>query len=335
MNKKYSKHIIGLTLIEILIGIVITSIMMAAMYTSYNVVNQSYSKVAEKAKISKTSRDLVSMLMRDIRMAGFRYYAGTYEIEKYRLDSIDGGCTDPGMTLPKISYLRFDNGFVLQENSHNPVVIRKNNRFSNEGTQTIGSSGECCDLIEIVYEDFDQNKLEQPFKKYRITYFGKETGTDEYLKDDGNKIFITRYGIYKKIESWEQERDLKECESFPDDGQWLGKRESCPECTNEPMLVRDHVEDMEFIPFDENGRVIKNSSGQFPAPELSDIRDRLYDIRGVDIRLTLRSKESFFRKESTRIISGLSNTNASNTDRFLRDSVIVSVNTRNLGGESF
>ena len=55
MNKKNSKYIIGLTLIEILIGIVITSIMMAAMYTSYNVVNQSYSKVAEKAKISKAS----------------------------------------------------------------------------------------------------------------------------------------------------------------------------------------------------------------------------------------------------------------------------------------
>ena len=54
MNKKNSKYIIGLSLIEILIGIVITSIMMAAMYTSYNEVNQSYSKVAEKAKISKT-----------------------------------------------------------------------------------------------------------------------------------------------------------------------------------------------------------------------------------------------------------------------------------------
>ena len=85
MNKKNSKYIIGLTLIEILIGIVITSIIMAAMYTSYNVVNQSYSKVAEKAKISKALRDLVSMLMRDIRMAGFRYYAGTHEIQNFQM----------------------------------------------------------------------------------------------------------------------------------------------------------------------------------------------------------------------------------------------------------
>ena len=80
MNKKNSKYIIGLSLIEILIGIVITTIMMAAMYTSYNVVNQSYSKVSEKAKISKSSRDLVSMLMRDIRMAGFKYFGDDLKV---------------------------------------------------------------------------------------------------------------------------------------------------------------------------------------------------------------------------------------------------------------
>ena len=73
--KNYSKHISGLTLIEIMIGIVITTIMMAAVYTSYSVVNQSYSQVSEKAKISRASRDIVSMLMRDVRMAGFKYYA--------------------------------------------------------------------------------------------------------------------------------------------------------------------------------------------------------------------------------------------------------------------
>ena len=104
MNKKNSKYIIGLSLIEILIGIVITTIMMAAMYTSYSVVNQSYSKVSEKAKISKSSRDLVSMLMRDIRMAGFKYYVGTYEITKFAEDTEAAGCT-PGVTLPKTSYL--------------------------------------------------------------------------------------------------------------------------------------------------------------------------------------------------------------------------------------
>ena len=101
------------------------------------------------------------------------------------------------------------------------------------------------------------------------------------------------------------------------------------------MLVRDHIEDMEFIPFDENGIVIKNTSGKFPAPELSDMRDKLYDIRGVDVRLTFRSKNHFFREGIARITTGLSGRDASNPDRYLRDSVIVSVHTRNIGGESF
>ena len=51
MNKKFSKSITGLSLIEILIGIMITSIMMAAMYTSYDVVNKSYNQVSEKLKL--------------------------------------------------------------------------------------------------------------------------------------------------------------------------------------------------------------------------------------------------------------------------------------------
>ena len=110
MNKKFSKSIIGLSLIEILIGIMITSIMMAAMYTSYDVVNKSYNQVSEKAKISRASRDLVSMLMRDVRMAGFKYYAGTHEIARFATKSNDEmGCHNEA--LPKLSYLGFDDGF--------------------------------------------------------------------------------------------------------------------------------------------------------------------------------------------------------------------------------
>ena len=332
MNKKYLKNIIGLTLVEVLIGIVITTIMMAAMYTSYNAVNQSYSKVSEKAKISKASRDLVSMLMRDIRMAGFRYYAGTHEIEKFA-DDTTASCTAPGMTLPKVSYLSFNDGFNITDDSHNPVVIRKNTQ--GEGSTTTGGAGEiCCDQIQIVYEDFNQNDLLQPFKKYRITYFADQTGTDEFIRSDGTVSTITRYGVYKKIESWSQPRsNLTDCE-FPINS--ILKWDTCPECTTTPVLIRDHIEDMEFIPFDENGIVIKNASGQFPAPELGSwLRNQLYDIRGVDVRLTFRSKDHFFKKWTTRITTGLSGRDVSRDDRFLRDSVIVSVHTRNIGGESF
>ena len=51
MKKKYLKHISGLTLIEIMIGIVVSSLMMAAMYTTYSIVNTTYSQVTNKAQI--------------------------------------------------------------------------------------------------------------------------------------------------------------------------------------------------------------------------------------------------------------------------------------------
>ena len=118
---------------------------------------------------------------------------------------------------------------------------------------------------------------------------------------------------------------------------FLGTK-NCPECVDRE-LIRDHVEDMEFIPFDNKGLIIQDTSGNYPAPELTGIRDRLFDINGVDVRLTFRSKENFFKKEAPdskkRFITGLDDRTKGFTDKYLRDSVIVTVNTRNIGGDLF
>ena len=71
--KKF-RNISGVTLIEILLGIVISVIMMGAMLTAYNVVNNSYSKVTDKAKISNQAKVVLGMIMADIRNAGFKYH---------------------------------------------------------------------------------------------------------------------------------------------------------------------------------------------------------------------------------------------------------------------
>ncbi len=57
MIKEKFKPNTGLTLIEILIGIIVSSIMMAAIYTTYSVVNTTYNQVLEKAKVSRASRE--------------------------------------------------------------------------------------------------------------------------------------------------------------------------------------------------------------------------------------------------------------------------------------
>ena len=383
--KDYSKHICGLTLIEIMIGIVITTIMMAAVYTSYSVVNQSYSQVSEKAKISRASRDIVSMLMRDVRMAGFKYYAGSHEIAQFADDTsaCNGGV---GVALPKNSYLYYDNGFLDPSESHNPVVIRRNTLgfgiISAQGltTNTTNTAsvtaGNCCDQIQIVYEDFNQShhrEGEQPYKKYRITYYALPNDTGGYAawkrvehyfqprvgcsfftgatpppQDDGNdggggnnsEIFNldNQFGVGNfggGIASSGVSDDADDV-NLVVRGTWAT---NCNACTPGTM-VRDNIDDMEFIPFDENGKIIQTDAGVFPAPEHIGIRDRLLDIRGVDIRLTFASKDDFFQKAATtdnpRVVLGLAGGNRNNTiadglDRKLRDSVIVTVHTRNIG----
>ena len=79
MNKQKIKNIKGLTLIEILIGVAVTAIMMGAMFSSYTAVNNSYNQVTDRAQVSRSSRDIVGMMVRDIRLAGFKYYFGKNE----------------------------------------------------------------------------------------------------------------------------------------------------------------------------------------------------------------------------------------------------------------
>ena len=333
----------GLTLIEILIGIIITSIMVGAMYTSYNVVSGAYKQVTDKAKISSSSRDLVTMIMRDIRMAGFKYYSGTHAQERFRTLMVDNGDKCPSLSLPDRNYIVFNSGFSDDEKnrSHAPLVIRKN--VTKTFPELHNSQDLCCDRIEIVYEDFrlledSDEDLLQPFKIYKISYYAKKTGSAD---ND------PRYGVFKKIEHWSQPRENLDYCFWPADeadlatGDW---DDTCPECFEEE-LVRDHIVDMEFIPFDQDGRVIMDDAKNFPTPENMNLRDRIFDIRTVDMRLTFRSKNPFYEKDMARDpndptklvkrkVYGLQRVYDpadSDVDKYLRDSVIVTVNTRNIG----
>ena len=61
----------------------------------------------------------------------------------------------------------------------------------------------------------------------------------------------------------------------------------------------------------------------------------LYKIRTVDIRLTFRSHKEFYRTEARaakpRAVKGLGDRSRDYQDKFLRDSVVVTVHTRNIG----
>ena len=84
---------------------------MGAMFASYSVVNNSYNQVTDKAKVSRSSRDIVGMIIRDIRLAGFKYYYGANDegIEQFHdLEHISGSESDRTVN-----------------DSHDPIIVFK------------------------------------------------------------------------------------------------------------------------------------------------------------------------------------------------------------------
>ena len=332
MRKNKFNNVAGLTLIEIMLGVVISSIMMAAMYTTYNVVNNSYSQVVDRAKISRSGRDIVGMIMRDIRLAGFKYY---YGVHKENEDRRENG--DP--YIPREDYLRFQGLTGSVYDSHDPIIIITDELGNAKSTSTsletdsptsdnIPSKHEldyedfCCDKIHIVYGDFNEdhitpNIINQPYKRYRITYYAMP-------RSNKNDFY---YGVYKTKESWIQPVGATGDEPLN------GWTTDCAECF-EGELIRDHLVDMEFIAFNQHGKIINPP----PSPESSSRKD-LYNIRSVDVRLTFRSKKEFYRFNKLdaggniipRLVKGLGDRTTEIKDKYLRDSVVVTVHTRNIG----
>jgi len=269
MNKL--KNNAGVTLIEILIGIVISVIIMGAMYASYTAVNSSYSQVTDKAKASQSGRNIMGMIMRDVRQAGFKYFE----------DNI--------------------------ANADEPVKITLAKGGSN------ASQNSKCDHIQIVFGGASYDaKGDEVYERYRITYFCKDS---EISDPDGNTISTN--AIYKQKEKLVS-------------GTWQTNVTG----SYVEQLITDYVEDLIFIPKDVNGVIISP-----PPTNLNSNQLKVYDIRAVEIGLTTRSSKNFYNNtlradgKLRTVFDMESDTETSINDLFLRETVVMSVNTRNIGLE--
>jgi len=279
--KKKINSIAGITLIEILIGVVISTVMMAAMYTSYNVVNSTYSQVTDTARISQTGRGVVGMIIRDIRMAGYKYFN----------DNIQ---TDITEHIPIL---------ITQKDTSNP-----------------------CDKIEIVYGDIKYDRSATPitygFERIKITYeciLSTIPDKEEPLSGGGYKTIGNSKGIktvHKSKVKWDA---VNKKWADPDTD---GDNETYP---SEPIV--EYIEDLIFVPIGPNGQPYD------PPPSSTVNPDQLYSIKVVDVLLTVRSKKRFFRTAKQRVKKALINDSRkiAKTDKFLRDTVVVSAHARNLG----
>ena len=274
MKENFHK-ISGLTLIEILIGIVITSIMMGAMYTSYNVVNNSFSQVTGRASVSAAGRDVSAMLIRELRMAGFRYYGDN---------------------------LYFDDGRGLdgEENNHYPIIIKE-------------PAGSCCDRIEIVYGEYDSSRagteIDPKFLRFKVIYFAG-------LVDGNYNLYKVKLKWNNADQTWRYVYGGEPDEQYPD----------TPITIQDSELLRKYVVNMEFVPIDNDGNVIST-------PLTVDKNEEyLNQIRTLDLKITFRSKDDFFKKKIIRKIESIKGEvrHINEQDKFLRDSIVLSVFTRNI-----
>ena len=130
-----------------------------------------------------------------------------------------------------------------------------------------------------------------------------------------------RYAVFKTVQSWRQNLDQET-------GTWVS---DCTECYV-GQKIRDHIVDMEFIPLDATGKRIS----PIPKPgEDSEAMANLYNIRAVDVRITFRSKKEFYRYKANaatpRFVKALGDRTRGFLDKYLRDSVVVTIHTRNIG----
>ena len=90
---------------------------------------------------------------------------------------------------------------------------------------------------------------------------------------------------------------------------------------------------MEFVAFNKHGKnLFSEAEKGFPRPDKAS-KTKLYNIRIVDVRLTFRSKDKVYKPGSgkKRWVKGLGDRARAFFDRYLRDSVVVSIHTRNIG----
>ena len=277
MKKKLSS-IAGVTLIEILIGILISVVMMAAMYTSYSVVNSTYSQVSDRAKISSAGRDVVGMMLREIRNAGYKYF----------------------------------NDNIPITNELSPIIITKSSNFTTS-----------CDKLEIVYGDVDYNQNRNPkyeYERYKITYECKASTIPDKSAppSTGNKYPpIKAFALYKSQVAWDKNSK-----------KWKNPKTDNNNKTYDEEIVLDYVSDLVFNAVDDQGLLINPP----PTPTNAN-KDKLYNIKIVDIALSIRSSKEFFRTSRLRELLAMTdkNRNQKNTDKYLRDTIVVSAHARNLG----
>ena len=84
----------GMSLVEILIAIVVSTIVISAAYASYSIISKNYEFQKDIKYMSQTARSVVKMIAKDVRMAGYQDFNATSISQAVNVTDSSNNCCD-------------------------------------------------------------------------------------------------------------------------------------------------------------------------------------------------------------------------------------------------
>jgi len=185
---KYLKELInknqtGITLIEILVALVISTIVIAGLYVAYSFIAKQFLQQTERGNIYNSGRNLITIISRDLRMAGFQHYNNSASIT----DPIDSSCEQICIVYDiddGSSYQRRKITYYVDQDKEN--IYRKIEKESG-GSYTL--------LDE--YKNEEDTLLAESVKKLKFTFYDKDGINSSTFQKD--KHYTVEVEITMKI----------------------------------------------------------------------------------------------------------------------------------------
>ena len=296
------KKKLGMTLVEVLVAIIIGTITVAAIFYSYNIFNKSYQGVADKAKMSTSTRNALSMITRDLRNAGY-----------YDINFLNGGqCGyDPCSSSRDRSIEKKDNKFarVMGYTQPDPVGNVKFSQIYGKGP----------DYLAMWYTN-------TPNTRYEIRYFlvakNKNNIKDMYLARD---LIFNPATCYK----------MRQGAGHPNNCLKWGQKVYCKRKSTQteckPLPIINFVSDFQVVFKDRNGKELKDVC--FDCSSQTG-KDNQFKAHTAEIYITVRSEHEIYSKDKKVIFvnddPSSRGKKTEKNDRYHRETFFVSVYLRNL-----
>jgi len=180
MEKKFNylkelinKNQAGLTLIEILVALVITTIVLAGLYTAYSLVAKH---------IYNSGRNLITIISRDLRMAGFQHYDNSASITNPILIN-NSSCYDKEICI----VYDVDDGSSYQR--RRIIYYVDENEEKMYRTIEKKSGGNYTVLDE--YKNKDDTLLAESVKQLKFTFYDKDGNrSSSFSKDTHSTVEV-------------------------------------------------------------------------------------------------------------------------------------------------